>query len=174
MDIRRGSLTVSASSIPADQTIMRGETSIAYLNLVLTAGSAENLRVIYVKLIRNSSGIGSDDDITNVALYDGSYRLTTKETLSGGYIIFDGGNMLSADGIDIPRGQQKIITVKADVPLTAIVGHQNSLGVVSIWTLGTTSNTNPESTLIGGPGSCVGVNTSCNSAPDAYEASISQ
>ena len=50
MAVGEGSLSISAAAIPGDQTVIIGSTEVPIVGLVMTAGSAEDVRVTRVKL----------------------------------------------------------------------------------------------------------------------------
>ena len=175
--ITPGTLTIATASSPGDQSVVSGTTNVPIVGLVMAAGSVENVRVVYLKLTRNSSGVGVDSDISNIALWDGGTRITIQKNLSNGYVSFSASDFLNSSGIDITKSSQKTITVKADISSAAPVGNLNSLGIVSandITFAGLDSNQTPSPTLSGGPGSCTGINTSCSSPSDAHEVLISR
>ncbi|MDP3093612.1 MAG: S8 family serine peptidase [bacterium] len=152
MVVGTGSLTVSIASSPADQTAILNATGVTYAGFVLTAGSAEDIRVSSIKLTRTSSGTGADADLSNLALYYDSAgtRLTAYKSLSSATVTFSASDFLNSLGIDIAKGQQVVIYAKADVPSTATSGHINALGIDvagSVTVTGLTSNTNPTATL---------------------------
>ncbi len=170
-----GSLSVAASSASSDQTVAIGSVTIPYLNLTLTAGNQENIRMVSIKFARNSSGSGSDSDISNIAIYEGATRITMKKNLTSGSVTFAASDFMNSSGIDLTKNQQKTIAVKADVPSTASAGHQNSLGIINssdIIFAGLASNQTPTPTLTAGPGSCEKINASCTVALDAYEVTL--
>ncbi|OHA62431.1 MAG: hypothetical protein A2117_01270, partial [Candidatus Wildermuthbacteria bacterium GWA2_46_15] len=151
MVVGTGSLTVSIASSPADQTAILNASGVTYAGFVLTAGSAEDVRVSSVKLTRTSSGTGADADLSNLALYnDAGTRLTAYKSLASAIVTFSASDFLNSLGIDIAKGQQTLIYVKADVPSGATSGHINALGIDvagSVVVTGLTSNTNPTATL---------------------------
>jgi len=144
--IGEGSLTISADASPGDQFIIKGATEVSFTGFIMQAGTAEDIRVTYMKLYTCSTstpgtgdptvaGQASTTDASNVALYDGSTRLTTKKDLTAGsyntYVSWSASDFLNSTGIDITKGQQKIITVKADVPSTATAYHSIAFGIAS-------------------------------------------
>jgi len=184
MTIGTGTLTVAAASTPGDQTVIINATDTPYVGLTFTAGTAEDIRVNYVKLTRSSSGTGLDTDISNVALYDGTTRLTTKMALSSGTVTFSASEFLNSLGIDIAKGTQKTITVKADAPSTAANGDINALGIAT--TTGSTPDvlasglasgvtfTVADSNLIftASPTNCTKINYTCTTTSE-YEVTLS-
>lgn len=179
MVVGTGSLTVSVASSPADQTAILNASGVTYAGFVLTAGSAEDVRVSSIKLTRTSSGTGADADLSNLALYsDAGARLTAYKSLATATVTFSASDFLNSLGIDVTKGQQKLIYAKADVPSTATNNDKSSLGIDiagSVIVTGLTSNTNPNATLTAGPGTSTGVNwkTGTPAATDLYEVTLS-
>ncbi|MBI2624772.1 MAG: trypsin-like peptidase domain-containing protein [Candidatus Nealsonbacteria bacterium] len=175
--ISAGSLTASVASTPVDQTRIIGETDIPFVGIVFNADVAEDVRITRVKLTVSSSGEASASDISNIALYDGATRLTSKNNLTATVsgvrhtVEFVSSDFLNSLGINITKGQQKTITVKADIPSTAVVGHKIALGISSnndISTTGLISNSHIEETLV-----ATGINyDDTNLAANLYEVEL--
>ncbi|MDP3093135.1 MAG: peptidoglycan-binding domain-containing protein [bacterium] len=152
MTIGTGTLTISASSSPADQTVVLSSTGVNYVSFVMTAGTAEDIRITSVKLTRTSSGTGADADISSIALYDGTTRLTAYKPwdTGGGTVTFSASDFLNSLGIDVSKGQQKVIGVYADTPSGAVNAHLNALGIdlpASVTVSGLTSGASITPTL---------------------------
>ena len=156
MTIGQGALTVSVASTPGDQTIIIGATEFPVVGLVMTETSAaEDIRVTSIRLTMSSSGEGSTTDVANVALYDGTTRLTAKKNMIAvgaqrNYVSFSASDFVNSQGIDITKGQQKTITVKLDIPATGVPAHKFAIGVSTtddVTLVGLLSNTNPTPTL---------------------------
>jgi hypothetical protein len=180
MTVGTGSLTVSVAASPADQTAILNATGVTYTGFVLTAGSAEDVRVSSIKLTRtaNIGATGADADLANIAIYnDAGTRLTAYKSLSSATVTFSASDFLNSLGIDVTKGQQKLIYAKADVPSVATNAHLNALGIDidgSVTVTGLTSNTNPTATLTAGPGTSTGVNYKASpAATDLYEVTLS-
>jgi len=139
MTIGSGGLTLVVASTPADQPVIINATDIVYVGIAMTAGTAENVRATMIKLNRTSYAdviggsaytAGSDADISNIALYDAlGNRLTTKKNLTSGAVTFSASDFLNSTGIDISKGQQTTVYVKADAPSTATSSKCNALGL---------------------------------------------
>ncbi|KKW08243.1 MAG: hypothetical protein UY44_C0014G0030, partial [Candidatus Kaiserbacteria bacterium GW2011_GWA2_49_19] len=90
---------------------------------------------------------------------------------------FSASDFLNSLGIDVTRGQQKLIYAKADVPSTATNNDKSSLGIDiagSVIVTGLTSNTNPTATLTAGPGgTATGVNWVSGGHATLYEVTLS-
>jgi hypothetical protein len=168
MTIGAGDLTITVAATPADQEKIKGAVEVPLVGLILTAGTAEDVRVSYLKLwVSAETAEASTTDLGNIALYDGTTRLTAKKNLTGAasgihhYVEFVASDFLNSTGIDINKGQQKTLTVKADILSTAAAGHKLALGVSTtddVVTTGLSSNTSVTETLTAGPGSATGVN----------------
>ncbi|MDD4986125.1 MAG: hypothetical protein PHQ43_10130, partial [Dehalococcoidales bacterium] len=191
MTIGEGSLTVSAAATPGDQNAIIGSVDVPIVGLVFTAGSAEDVRVTRIKLSACSKEVhgqntdaqdvygGDQDDLTNIALYDGSTRLTAKKTWDSSTattVTFTASDFLNSQGITITKGQQKNITVKGDVPSTGTADHAIALGISStsdaagsysthVTFVGLSSNTTP-TTTISYSSAIGGVNFTSSSAAD--------
>ena len=136
MTLGQGSLTISAAPTPADQTKIIGATEVPFVGLVMAAGTDENIRVTMVKLTTCTTDEGTTTDASRIALYDGTTRLTTNKNLNfvstGNHTVtFSASDFLNSQGIDITKGQQKTITVKADLPSTASSTNTLAFGIAS-------------------------------------------
>ncbi len=186
--ISAGGLTVAAAASPADQTLIKGASEVPFVGLVMTADTAEDVRVTYIKLTVNTegaAGLASTTDISNIGLYDGDTRLTVKKNLTVSAettypgsvhhtVAYTASDFLNSQGITVTKGQQKTITVKADLPSTAGTDHIVVLGVSStdhFVCSGLSSNTEISETLTKSPDSThsTGVNIDSDTVPtDAY------
>ena len=188
MTISQGSLTVSAATTPGDQTVIIGATEVPFVGLVMTAGTDENIRVTMVKLSTCTTDEGTITDVSRIALYDGTTRLTTNKNLNfvstGNHTVtFSASDFLNSQGIDITKGQQKTITVKADLPSSASPTHTLAFGIAPSWVGGTTttdvafvglsSNTTPNPTLtLESTGTLTGVNYLAAGDALTYEVTV--
>ncbi len=139
--ISSGSLTVAKSASPGDQTLITGANEVPISGLVMTAGTAEDVRVTSLKLTMTSTGEASSTDVSNIALYSGGSRLTTEKNLDtstagsvypntlNNTVSWTASDFLNSAGLDIAKGQQKVVYVKVDLPGTANNGHKFTLGV---------------------------------------------
>ncbi|MBI2042641.1 MAG: peptidoglycan-binding protein [Candidatus Nealsonbacteria bacterium] len=188
MTIGEGVLTVSAAAIPGDQNAIVGATGISIVGLVFTAGSSEDVRVTYIKL--SASGASSSDiagapadadqdNLENIALYEGTTRLTTFrdwDSSTATTVTFSASDFLNSQGFDVTKGSQKTITVKADISSTAVAGSRIAFGISSssdasqqtkhIVFTGLSSNSTPTTTL-SYSSALGGVNFSTSSSPAA-------
>ena len=174
MTIGSGTVTVTAAATPGDQTLIAGASQASFVDLVFTAGTAENVRITRIKLNSVTNNLGTTTDVAHIALYDGSTILTAKKSLTASttenhYVVFSSSDFLNSAGISITKGQQKRITVKADVPSTA--GSTNNIGfgiahAGSVTFVGLSSNTTPDST-IPAIGSLTGANYDAGDSGDA-------
>lgn len=185
MTFGQGALTVAVAATPADQTVIKNATSIPYVAFTFTATTAEDVRVTSVTLSRTSSGTGAYADISNVALFNGTTRLTAYKPLTDvadsgdtvDYVQFSASDFLNSLGFDIAKGTQKTITVYADAPSTATAGQKNALGIknaAAVVFTGLSSNTTPTTTLTAGPTNCTngttdGANYTTGGDADCYE-----
>lgn len=184
MGVGSGTLTVSAAATPGDQTVIVGTTKVPVVGLVFTAGSAEDVRITKIKLwaVSKEAGFSGDqDNLAKIALYDGATRLTAEkgwDSTTATSVTFVASDFLNNAGIDVLKGAQKTITVKADIPSTGDNNDSIGLGISTTTSAGVTagtldvvftgleSNTTPTTTLnyntaIGG------VNFTTSSANDA-------
>jgi len=181
-----GSLTVAAAATPGDQTLIIGSSEVPIAGLIFTAGTAEDVRVTYIKLTVSSSGEASTTDISNIALYDGDQQLTTKKSLTASTessypgtthhtVSWSASDFLNSTGIEIPKGSQKTILVKVDLPTTGVSGHKIALGVSTtddIATVGLSSNSDITETFVKATGA-TGVNYDYDGTASAiYEATL--
>ena len=166
MTIGSGTLTVTAAATPGDQTLIAGASQVAFVDLVFSAGTAENVRITRIKLNSATTNEGTTTDVAHIALYDGATRLTAKKALTASttenhYVVFSSSDFLNSSGIAITKGQQKRITVKADVPSTASTTNTIGFGIAhagSVTFVGLSSNTTPTPTVTGATSNLTGAN----------------
>jgi hypothetical protein len=174
MTFGQGSLTISAAATPADQTLIIGASEVPFVGFVMTAGTGEDVRVTKIVLKRSylTGQEGSSTDIANVALWEGTTRLTIKkgwDTSDTTEITFNASDFLNSSGITITKGQQKTITAKGDLPSTGVAGHYVALGIATssdpgssttteVTIVGLSSNTNPAPTIVKAASTLEGVN----------------
>ena len=188
MAVGEGALVISAAAVPGDQTKIIGSTDVSMVGLVFTAGAAEDIRVTRIKITGHSTGNGAVEDLSRMALYQGSTILTTRKGWDSNAttVTFSASDFLNSSGIDINQGQQKIITVKADIPSTGVAGNVMAFGIVTstdgeVFTESTTSdvtfvgldsNSNPDATLSFDP-NLEGVNYSTGGNAPAHYVTLS-
>lgn len=136
MTAGQGSLAVSTAAFPGDQNVIIGTTGVSVVGLLFTAGTAEDIRITYIKLSSSSSqvdegNVGETLDLEKVALYDGATRLTTEKNWDTATttVTFSASDFLNSQGITITKGTQKTITVKGNVPSTATQDNTIALGI---------------------------------------------
>ena len=187
MTLGQGTLTISASAAPGDQTLIIGGAQVPAVGLVFTAGTGEDVRITRIMLRRKclTNVACSVNDLSNIALYDGATILTTKKGWDSGAtttITFSASDFLNSSGIGILKGQQKIITAKVDLPSTATAFNIFSLGIATtsdslayesstttdVTFVGLSSNTTPYPTVIKATTNLGGVNWSSIGHDDAY------
>jgi hypothetical protein len=164
MTIGAGSLEVSAAATPGDQTRIIGGSEVSFVSFLFKAGTGEDIRVTRVKLNSVTTSSGTTTDVSSIALYEGATRLTTQKSLTSSstenhYVAFTASDFLNAQGINLAKGQQKTITVKANI----IAGntHTISFGIAhaaNVTVVGLSSNTNPTPTITAASGSLTGAN----------------
>ncbi len=110
-------LTVSVSAnTPASASVIASQALVSLASFNVTAANDGAITVKSIKLKR--IGISSDSSINNVYLYEGNTRLTDAGSLSNGYVNFSASSL-----INVPAGQTKTITVKADIASGATSGN---------------------------------------------------
>jgi len=181
MSFGQGSLTISAAATPGDRTLIIGASEVPFVGLVMTAGTGENIRITRIVLKRSIAASGAAADISNIALWEGTTRLTVKkgwDTAETTEITFTASDFLNSSGIDIIKGQQKTITPKGDIPSTATDAHEVALGIATssdpgssttteVTIVGLSSNTNPDPILVKAATTLEGVNYSSETTADA-------
>lgn len=184
--VSSGTLTIATAPTPGDQTRIIGTADIPLVGLVMTSGVAEDTRVTSIKFTMSAVAAlsqASTTDLSNVAIYDGTTRLTSKKAMTASTetasdvsdnrtshhtVQFTASDFLNSLGIDVLKGQQKTLTVKGDLPSTATNGHIFALGVSStddVTAQGLLSNTEISETLTASPAAAAtGVNIDTNGA----------
>lgn len=104
-------VSVSANTAPAS-SVVAGQALAEIGSFNFTASNDGNAVIKGLKLKR--IGISADTTLSNIYLYDGVTRLTDGATFSNGMVSFASTNLM-----EIPAGQTKTITVKADVATSA-------------------------------------------------------
>jgi hypothetical protein len=184
MPIGSGTLTIAVAASPADQTVIKGATQVSLVGFVFTAGSSEDIRVNQI-ILKGVGLAGASDrtDLSNIALYDGSTKLTINKSWdsSATSTTFSTSDFFNYTGFVVAKGQQKTITVKADVPSTATIGHKVGIGissstdqVVAVGLSSYTTLTTGSDLIITLGGSTGGVNYSTNGAAAEHYATINQ
>ena len=118
--------TVSLSPhTPPSAYYERGDTWNNFSAVVFTAGPYDRIRIQQITLTRQG---GTDADLLNIHLFDGSTRVGRVDRFSGGKAVI---------GLDtpfiIPEGTSKVLTVKADIDSNAstyTIESGISLGIV--------------------------------------------
>jgi hypothetical protein len=164
MTVGAGSLDVSAAATPGDQTRIIGGSEVPFAAFIFKAGTGEDIRVTRVKLNSVTTSSGTTTDVSSIALYDGATRLTTQKSLTSSstenhYVVFTASDFLNSQGITLTKGQQKTITVKANI----IAGntHTISFGIAhaaNVTVVGLSSNTNPTPTITAASSNLTGAN----------------
>ena len=188
MTLGQGSLTISAAPTPADQSLIIGAAEVPFVGLVMTAGIGEDVKVTRIVLTTNSTEAGTTTDVSNIALYDGTTRLTVKKPLTqvagiNHTVTFSASDFLNYSGVTLTKGQQKTITVKANIPTTASSSATIAFGIAPSWVGGTTttdvtmvglsSNTTPDPILtLDSGGNLTGVNYLAAGHANAYEVTL--
>ncbi|MBI2463046.1 MAG: hypothetical protein HYV65_02320 [Candidatus Spechtbacteria bacterium] len=144
-----GALTVSMSTNPPATTYVNS-TSQAWLGrLVLTAGSAEDLKVSAITFTVDNDGtfdadVASETYFSNVKLYDGT--TVVKSLASFTEVSGDDRAAFTGISVDVAKGSQKVLDLKADVivggSVVAVVGvdDANATGGSDIVATGLSSN----------------------------------
>lgn len=166
IDLGAGTVTVTAAATPADQILIIGASQVPFVDLVFSAGTAEDVRVTRIKLNSSTLNEGTTTDVAHIALYEGSTILTVQKSLTASttanhYVVFSASDFLNLSGITITKGQQKRITVKADVPSTASSTNNIAFGIAhaaSVTFVGLSSNTTPDPTITPATDSLTGAN----------------
>jgi hypothetical protein len=187
-----GSLTISAAATPGDQYAIVGTTELPMLGMVMTAGTGEDIRVTRFVLKRSyKSGAGCESaDVSSIALWEGDTRLTVKkgwDSSNSTNTTFSASDFLNGLGIDIAKGQQKTITVRADLPSTGTANDAFAIGIASstesssdatattsdVTFVGLESNTSPAPrvTIVSGLG---GVNYTQNGNSGGYFVTLAE
>lgn len=149
--VQASSVTVTLSSNPSTNTIVRGSAGVPIAGFNFKAGQADDIVVTdltLVAVVNNAEAeattdwaAGTDADtygtesstasaaniLQNMALYDGDTRISTLESpnSSTGSMTFTGLNW------KIPKGETKVLTVKTDLGKNARAGNYNDqIGVI--------------------------------------------
>ena len=134
MTIKAATTTISVSSIPIAQTVIAGASQFTFANYILDGtASGEDVRVTAVPLAYGVHSGGTQTDLTNCRLYDGSTAVTT-----GGNVVNPTTSSASSTsftldgtGITIPKGVAKTIVLKCDVRSGATAAGQFAWGIDS-------------------------------------------
>ncbi len=176
LDITSASLTVNVSSNPAaGNTYVKGTSEAPITSFTFSAGDAADIKVTSIKVNAYLSddattttfyandkdeNSGAEDVLTTVYLYDG-------DTLLGAKALTVGSDEISAtfDGLSwiIPAGQDKTLTVKADVSTNGPKSGDDDYVAFAI-------EDSSSITAEYGSGSSITPTVSGNTTPDIYQA----
>ena len=120
-----GGLSVSlASDTPASATIPGGAASVSFAKLKLTAssGSADVSQMVF-----HLGGIGAVGNIESAYLYEGSVRLTDARSVNSS----TRNATFSGLDLSLASGESTYVSVKADVPTTAVGGDTASFALAA-------------------------------------------
>lgn len=113
--VKAPTITLGLSASPSSQTYVQGVNDIALVGLSLQATGGD-VRVDTVLITASSTtGTLSAGEVTNLALYDGSTRLSDVKSLDTSALTatFSGLNLT------VPNGATKILTLRGNVAVTA-------------------------------------------------------
>lgn len=116
---------VPAANIIADST-NGGQALVPFLKLNFLAGSDGEVKVTELKLTR--SGISSNNDITNLYLFDGDTKVAEMRSITSDNVATFGN---TAGLFTVPAGMMKTITVKGDVAKSTSSGKTFAFGVTN-------------------------------------------
>lgn len=155
MTIQSSSVTVTLSSNPSSNTIVRGSAGVPVAGFNFKAGQAEDITLTDLTLVAvvNNAEAGSTtwaqgtetesattasaaNILQNVALYDGDTRISSLESpnTSTGSMTFTGLNW------KVPKGETKVLTVKADLGKNSRAGSSNDqIGIILTGASGVTA-----------------------------------
>src|SRR3989344_655447 len=127
MTVKTGSVTISISSTPTTQNVIRGAKSFTFANLVFDAtASGEDIRFTSVQTLLY---ISTASDISNCQLFDGTTALNTGTNIVNPSAA--GNQTFTLDThLTVPKGTSKIAALKCDVA-------GSGTGSLAQWTLGT-------------------------------------
>ncbi|MBU4339260.1 hypothetical protein KKD57_06985, partial [Patescibacteria group bacterium] len=127
-----GTLTIETSGNPVSSIVRAGSTGNVFTNIKLSA-DYEDLRLdqLIVHVIDGgytfSAPAGNYQDVTNVAIYDGTTLLAQSSIDSSNQRTFD----FNAGDLTIPMGGSKTLTIKADMA-TVDKTNDNSPGTANV------------------------------------------
>lgn len=115
MTVRVPSLDIQLAGTPTSQTFVRGTQNVDLVGFALRAVAAD-ITVTQLKVTASSTGGGTltASELQSLGLYDGSTRLGALKSLDSSLTAtFDNFTLL------IPKGQTKVLTVKANLAADA-------------------------------------------------------
>ncbi|MBI4359196.1 MAG: hypothetical protein HY577_01225 [Candidatus Nealsonbacteria bacterium] len=116
-------------AMPSSRTVAPGRTNVEFVRLEFAAVGETVIRGLSI-----SRKGGTDQDLQEVSLFDGSTQLSSSKRMDDGKTHFDGLNWV------IPAYTVKTLTVKATISGTAAVGHEIRLGINSGKDINTDTN----------------------------------
>ncbi len=119
-DTAAPALDVQLSGSPASQSLVKGSTNTSLVGISLRA-SNDNVKITSIKVSASTSSgtqAGLNADVLNVALYDGTTRVSDVKSLTGSSlpstITFSNMNLA------IAKGATKVLNVKGDLSTAAV------------------------------------------------------
>lgn len=122
-DTSSPALNVQLAGMPTSQSVVRGSQNVSLVGFSLRATS-DDIKITSIKIsasLNTATGSVStiNSDLVNVALYDGSTRVSDIKSFSGSAlpstITFSNMNYI------VPKGTTKVLTVKANISTAAQV-----------------------------------------------------
>lgn len=159
-------LTLQLSASPGSQDVVKGTSNTSLAGFSFRA-SEDDIKITTIKLSASTTGATSSidtvkSDLQNVALYDGTTRISDYKSFTGtalpGTATFTNLNLV------IPKGQTKILVAKANLSTAATVNGVHfvyiaSTGTTDITALDSDGNTATVSGLTANSGATVTVTT---------------
>lgn len=153
MTVLAPTLTVGAASTPVATATVVNSSSVTVGSIVLTAGTAEDVRVSSIKISADDSTAISTTSAANTSwntfkLMQGATQIGTTKNLTDGTpdsALFDG---LS---VNIPKGTSVTLDIKANAVGSATAWYFGVLAAGDVVSAGVSSNTSITATLLATP-----------------------
>jgi hypothetical protein len=127
-------LEVNVAATPVADSFVKGTTGVAFLGLSLRA-IADDIKVTTIKISSSpASGTlaNAKSDVMSLALYDGTTQVGTIKSLSG--TALPATATFDALAYTIPKGQTKVLTVKANLSSAATANEKHAIYVADVAT----------------------------------------
>jgi hypothetical protein len=130
MTVKTQSLDVQLSATPTSQTYVRGKSDVALAGFSFRAVSGD-IRVDSIRVTATSaSGAITSGDVTSLALYDGTTKISTVKSLDTSALTATFDNL----NYTITSGVTKVLTVRGNLSSNITVGDQPYVYLASIGT----------------------------------------
>lgn len=123
MTVALGTIVASMTAVPVVSSIVKGSADVVLGNIVLTAGTAENVVINSIKVSNGGNDATGTNttytDVTNLKLFDSSTGLQVGDTVAALTNAAEDTASFSSLAVTVAAGTQKVLTIKGTIPAGA-------------------------------------------------------